>query len=322
MSREENWQEFYRQQVEPFWASYAHQWIYQANNNLDIYYVLVEKPDNDKLILLSPGRCETYLKYQELIYDLAHAGYNVLAVDHRGQGQSSRELADNEKGYIGDFSFYADDLHQVVQQTQVLNTYQDVYLLAHSMGSTVALDYLYRYQPNIKAAILNAPLLGINTAPIPAYIAPSLISFIYQLQSIKNKEAYFFGQKPYQATPFSDNELCHSQVRYQHTQAIFGQDNIRLGGVTTAWLNAALTKFNFLHQHSDKLNCPVLLLQAEHESIVNNQAQNSWQQKAKANNKDVELVIIEDAKHEILQESENIREQALDNILSFFDKHN
>jgi alpha-beta hydrolase superfamily lysophospholipase len=43
------------------------------------------------VIVVCPGRIESYVKYAELAYDLVHMGFDVLIIDH-GQGLSGRML--------------------------------------------------------------------------------------------------------------------------------------------------------------------------------------------------------------------------------------
>ena len=41
---------------------------------------------HQRVVVVSPGRIESYVKYPEVAYDLFHCGYDVVIVDHRGGG--------------------------------------------------------------------------------------------------------------------------------------------------------------------------------------------------------------------------------------------
>ena len=71
---------------------------------------------NDRVIVVCPGRIESYIKYAELAYDLFHLGFDVLIIDHRGQGLSGRMLPDTHRGHVDNFSDYVDDLAAFWQQ--------------------------------------------------------------------------------------------------------------------------------------------------------------------------------------------------------------
>ena len=68
------------------------------------------------MIVVCPGRIESYIKYAELAYDLFHLGFDVLIIDHRGQGLSGRMLPDTHRGHVDNFSDYVDDLAAFWQQ--------------------------------------------------------------------------------------------------------------------------------------------------------------------------------------------------------------
>ncbi|VFS71920.1 lysophospholipase L2 [Raoultella planticola] len=36
--------------------------------------------DNDRLVVICPGRIESYVKYAELAYDLFHSGFDVMII--------------------------------------------------------------------------------------------------------------------------------------------------------------------------------------------------------------------------------------------------
>ncbi len=65
---------------------------------------------HDRVVVICPGRIESYVKYAELAYDLFHLGFDVLIIDHRGQGRSGRLLADPHLGHVNRFNDYVDDL--------------------------------------------------------------------------------------------------------------------------------------------------------------------------------------------------------------------
>ncbi len=48
--------------------------------NVPIRYVRFISPQHDKVILLCPGRIESYVKYPELAYDLFHSGYVLVFI--------------------------------------------------------------------------------------------------------------------------------------------------------------------------------------------------------------------------------------------------
>ncbi|HEY8581265.1 MAG TPA: alpha/beta hydrolase, partial [Beijerinckiaceae bacterium] len=68
-------------------------------------------------VTLHTGRAEYIEKYFETARELLQRGFTVVAFDWRGQGLSSRELANPRKGHIDDFQIYERDIEAVVEQT-------------------------------------------------------------------------------------------------------------------------------------------------------------------------------------------------------------
>lgn len=65
---------------------------------IPVRFVRFRDEKNDRVIVVCPGRIESYIKYAELAYDLFHLGFDVLIIDHRGQGLSGRMLPDTHRG--------------------------------------------------------------------------------------------------------------------------------------------------------------------------------------------------------------------------------
>ncbi len=74
----------------------------------------------------------------EVAYDLFHCGFDVMIIDHRGQGRSGRLLSDTHRGHVVNFSDYVDDLAALWQQQVVPGHWRKRFILAHSMGGAIA----------------------------------------------------------------------------------------------------------------------------------------------------------------------------------------
>ena len=85
-------------------------------DRVPVRFVRFSQPAHDRVIVVCPGRIESYVKYAELAYDLFHSGFDVLIIDHRGQGRSGRMLSDPHRGHVANFSDYVDDLAAFWQQ--------------------------------------------------------------------------------------------------------------------------------------------------------------------------------------------------------------
>lgn len=307
----ENKLESNQETIEYFWQKEVQQkTLVTSDANLAYAYSI---PDQAKYtIVISSGRIESLLKYKELIWEFFNNNIAVFILDHRGQGLSVRALKNPQIGHIEDFSQYTADFNQFNLQVIDKLAKGKRFLLAHSMGSAIAHNYLSDYKNSFEKAIFCAPMFGINTGNIPLWLAKFLA---YGLNKIGLGERYAPGQSNYQAKDFNDNELTNSKVRYQiFTECYQSNESLKLGGTSIAWLNSAFK--SMLKVLTKPIEIPSLILQAQADTIVCNQAQTLVHNKMPLS----KLVILENGKHELLCETDEIRQKTLSFIYEFCDK--
>lgn len=272
-------------------------------------------------IVISPGRCESYEKYQEIAIELFHMGYNVFIIDHRGQGVSSRLLSNPHKGYVVEFDDYAKDLVTFISKEVSSKISQPPFLLAHSMGAAIAVRAL-QLSPNIvQSAVLCSPMIHINSNGTPITLAKLLIGVRTLLDKLLGRESgYFINQGDYKAKPYSENELTHSIERYKTFIDLYqSTPNIQLGGVTNHWLSEAIKANKNIFDNLNQLRAPLMLLQAGLDSIVDNNAQNRFCTEAARFCPISGPIVFVKAKHELLFEIDEIRSEVINQIQGFFE---
>jgi len=309
----------YQQQIMPFWQKVVPQQLTLADSSI-MHYVLITPTVVKATMVVVNGRTESYLKYQELAYELTQQGYQVLMFDHRGQGLSTRLTDNPHKGHIEDFQQYIDDMHQLITQVLMVRQPQPLYLLGHSMGGAISTLYLQQHPDVFQKAALSAPMHGINgKLAYDEWDACRLASTV----TLFSTEGYAgFADKPYVAGPFEANELTGSKQRYQWMQTLYQQNTqLQLGGATWGWLDQACTVLPQMQQQANKIKIPLLVMQAELDSIVSASAQQEFCTVLAENPKSgcVDgLQQIKGAKHELLFEQDEIRQQVVDKVLTHF----
>ncbi len=86
------------------------------------------------------------------------------------------------------------------------------------------------------------------------------------------------------------------------------QPQLQLGGVSSRWLQQSLLAIKALQQ-GVTLTLPQLILQATEDPVVDNQMQQLYQQKHSEQGQPCELVQIQGALHEIIFETDPLRNQ-------------
>ncbi|MDF0533513.1 alpha/beta fold hydrolase [Shewanella sp. A32] len=286
-----------------------------VEDHLSLAYCFIRHPQSNKAIVVSNGRVESYLKYQETLYDLYQQGYSVYALDHIGQGLSSRLTVNPHKGHIDRFSRYVDHLGLFVDKVVKPAAHSQLFLLGHSMGSAIGTLYLKHHSDVFNAAVLCAPMFGIKL-PLPR-------RFILWLAKILNnytpgKEPnYIPGGHNYQAMSFEKNQLTHCRKRYAQLVQLYQQvPQVQLGSPTNQWLIESLIASEQARQFAQTNTVvPLLILQAGNDHIVDNCAQQH------AIGPRTQLQRIPGAHHELFLEEDAFREVALQYLFSFFERN-
>jgi lysophospholipase len=307
-----------RAELIQFWSK-----VQQENLTIEpgitLAYGFIKHEDNRRAIVISNGRVESYLKYQELIYDCYQQGFSVYALDHRGQGLSSRLTTNPHQGHVERFSDYVDDFKKFMTCVVKPELHDEIFLIGHSMGGTIATHYIHQEPTTFNAAVLSAPMYGI-ILPLPAAVIKLLARKLINTQPVIGSHLvttnYVIGGRDYQAINFTLNQLTHSPLRYQHYRDLYQQHpQCQLGSPTNQWLAEAIDAAKASIDMARGSQIPLLIMQAGKDKIVCNQAQNN----AVAGL--CQRIIIEGAFHEVFIETDTLRDQALKSMFDFINQH-
>jgi len=321
----------FNNEIAKFWQQGLFE-SFLGQKNIRINHAAFSSPENQRCIILVPGRMESYLKFKELTYDLFHQGYDVFIIDHRGQGLSGRILVNPHKGHIEKFQYYVDDLSHFIENIVIPHCKDKPsslkpYLLAHSMGGAISARYLQQSTNTIQAAVLSSPMLGFNSGGIPKILLSSLVNVYWQLnQWIGKTPWYYIGQKKFTLSTFEKNNLTQSSLRFQQFMQLYqSKPDIQLGGVTIQWLIESMTALENIFLDIKKITTPLIVLQSGEDKIIENKAQNNFCQQLHAFSKQScpkgEPTIISGALHELFFEQDKYRNKALETAMGWFQQH-
>ena len=120
---------------------------------ITIEYDVYEPEGEPKgLLLIAHGLGEHRGRYEHVAARFTPLGLRVAIADHRGHGKSGGPRADTRN--VDD---YTTDLESLRKLTLVEGS--PTYLLGHSMGGLVALDYALDHQADLKALMLSGALV-------------------------------------------------------------------------------------------------------------------------------------------------------------------
>jgi alpha-beta hydrolase superfamily lysophospholipase len=126
-------------------------------------------------VLLIHGISEHSGRYEHVGRFLADRGFDVVAIDLRGFGESG-----GSRAYVNSFDDYLDDVEDQLAEVRALGL--PVVLLGHSMGGLIALSYALTNRPQPDLLALSAPALGAKIPTPQRKLAPALARLAPRLQ--------------------------------------------------------------------------------------------------------------------------------------------
>ncbi len=140
--------------------------VFQGAGGIELYF-RCRRPDGETrgVLAIVHGHGEHSGRYANVVDALVPRGYAVYGFDHRGHGRSP-----GRRGHIDSWAQYRGDVEAFLRLIESREPHRPVFLMGHSMGALVALDYLIHDSKGIRGAIISG-------APIePAGIAkPALV---------------------------------------------------------------------------------------------------------------------------------------------------
>lgn len=281
-------------------------------------------------VCLLQGRAEFIEKYYEVIRELIARGFSVVAFDWRGQGESGRQVGDPRKGHVARFDDYRLDLKAIEESVLVPLMPEPYHCLAHSMGGCVAFTGAAEGWLPFGRIVTVAPMLSIRMVAYPgaaSALARSLQAlglgraFVPRLSQVPAIGALpglwrRLRGRPHvphdpgasiATMPYPGNRLSRDPVRYARNAAAARAVGAgAVGDPTVAWLAGAFRAMARLRdpRMPARIATPTLILGAGADPVCGTPATERFAARLKAGT----ILVLPDARHEILHERDPIRE--------------
>ncbi len=253
-------------------------------------------------VILSPGRSEPLEKYFEVVGELTGRGFVVLVHDWRGQGLSPRSLDDPLAGHAKGWRTFLDDFERMLDVFEG-RLPEPWIAVGHSMGGGLTALALAEGEDRFAAAVLSAPMLGLNLGRVQPRAAAALARFMSLIG--KGGEYAAPAIDPFAET-FDGNVLTHHQPRYELFKAqLHARPEARISGPTFGWVLFALNLCDRVRKSRriDRLAIPLVIVLAEQERLCSNPAAKAVARRAPEG----KWVEVPGAFHEILMETDERR---------------
>ncbi|MGD9477349.1 alpha/beta fold hydrolase [Shinella sp. G-2] len=262
-------------------------------------------------VVLLQGRSECIEKYFETIEDLTARGLWVATFDWRGQAGSGRLIDGSRAGHVARFADYEADLSLFLEKIVLPDARLPFFLVAHSTGALVALSQAPELENRIERMVLTAPFIALGGQSM----SQSKIAVIARLASLAG-----FGKRTFRkgepSFDFARNVVSSDTRRFARNAAIYAEHPaLSIGWPSARWLNETLGAMRRVtHQdHLTRIRIPTLLLCPTADVLVPRKAVGDLARIFRA----ARLIEIDGARHELFQEADRYRAQALAAIDAF-----
>jgi acylglycerol lipase len=146
---------------------------FKGSKGLNLYYQCWQPDTNPKAVLLVvPGAAEHSGRYGNLVNYFVPRAYAVCALDTQGHGKSEgpRCYIDKFQDYVNDVKIFFGIVHQKYGDRKV-------FMVGHSMGSTIAIAYAIQHQDDLAGLIISGTFLK------PASGIPSVLKVVVRVIS-------------------------------------------------------------------------------------------------------------------------------------------
>jgi len=248
------------------------------------------------LIHLIHGYAEHIDRYGNVVNELIPAGYAVFGNDHRGHGKSQ-----GRRGHVSSFQEFIDDERQFALEVIKTQFPDSLYfVLGHSMGSLIAMNYVEQYPDGIKGLILS----GTGSQPgtdIPKILisVTKVLSKILPAVHVKSPlPPEFISRDPDVVKAYVDDPLVYN--------------------VITPRLAHEMNRYVVLGaQNAFKIKTPVLIQLGSQDTAFSGQKELY----EKIGAKDKTFKLYEGLKHEVYNELPADRARVLADLRAWLDSH-
>ena len=274
------------------------------NMTNSLYYEHLSSKSNPKgVVIISHGMAEHIGRYEWLISKLNFDGYHVISKDHRGHGRNIRQgelfgFFSNKNGWIK----VRDDQETLIKYVNTKYTKLPSYLLAHSMGSWIALSLL-----NNKLDIDGIILSGSSKVPfLLIYLQLLIIKIEIFRKGPKNQSTLIDKMTIRKFNNFFAPNRTPNDWISSDIESVDNYTNDPLCGfivTNSLWNDVCLCMLKIFKKNyysSSNLNIPIMIISGK------NDAANAWSKYAQKlylflNKifKSVQLIILNDSRHEV-----------------------
>ncbi|PIR21090.1 MAG: lysophospholipase [Deltaproteobacteria bacterium CG11_big_fil_rev_8_21_14_0_20_47_16] len=241
-------------------------------------------PDKPKAVLvLVHGMGDHSGRYGPFIRYFVERGYAVALYDQRGHGRSG-----GERGHAEQFQNFLQDLSLFIQATKDRFPNLPFFLLGHSFGGQVALNFVVRYAKGLRGVILSSPNIQLKL-PVPGWKKKVANWAKNSMKHVKLSHA------------IDAKMLTHDDAvadAYNHDPLVFSFVTAGLGAIV-------MQNLEIMMALASRVHLPALFLHAGQDEVCDPAGTKAFYQRVPIAKK--RFIRYDDMRHEILNEVDRNR---------------
>lgn len=174
---------------------------------LELYYQRWRPEGEPKAALaIVHGFGEHSGRYGNVVDWLVPKGYAVYAFDLRGHGRSP-----GRRGYINEWAEFRGDVRAFLELVREQEPGRAVFLLGHSMGGLIVLEYALHHPEGLAGVIASGPVLAqVGVSPFLMTLSKILSGILPRLTLDTKLDATTISRDPAVVAAYVDDPLVHS----------------------------------------------------------------------------------------------------------------
>ncbi len=261
---------------------------FTTSDGIEIFYRRWRR-DDDKddarrgTVICAHGLGEHSGRYDHVARFFNELGCSFAALDHRGHGRSG-----GKRGHVNRFSQYIDDLDQFVSLVLDDEGETECWLLGHSLGGLIALNYTLDYAKRLHGTMVSSPALGLALEiPKGKLLIGRLFSVLIPTLTVTNEiDPEDVSHDPEVVAAYESDELVHDVV-------------------TTRFYTEFRRAMERAMQRAGEVAVPILMMQAGADKLVDAAATQRFYDRIQYDDKRFER--FEGFYHELFNETERER---------------
>ena len=200
------------------------------------------------VVVLAHGYGEHVGRYAHVIAALVARGYAVVALDHRGHGESA-----GPRAVVRRFDDFVDDLHLLVRRAATARPDRPRFLLGHSMGGLIAVRYALAHENELAGLVLSGAALqvGDDVSPLAKRAGAVIARIAPHLPLVPSKPGVL-SRDPAVERRFAADPLCYNG----RTKARMAHEIYRAGLDARTRLERLTLPLLIMHGADDRLTSP------------------------------------------------------------------